>query len=213
MPGDWTAQRVEAGIDELRRCIEEVKSLVPGDTYNAPAVHNVNLSIRKTIQKVFGQGSVEYNEYKDYRIDDFPPVYESRTDLVKDKLKRRDFPEKKDKAVAMLEGLISSLEQQPMDLEADQYTGRVFIVHGRDAEAKKQVRTFLEQAKLEPVILDEQANKGQTVIEKFEGNADVDFAVVLLTPDDKGSLADSPGKATKPRPATERDLRARILRW
>ena len=50
------------------------------------------------------------------------------------------------------------------------------------------------------MILDEQANKGQTVIEKFEGNADVDFAVVLLTPDDKGSLADSPGEPTKTRP-------------
>ena len=77
-------------------------------------------------------------------------------------------------------------------------TGRVFVVHGRDVGAKDRVRTFLNQLNLEPVILDEQPSGGQTVIEKFEGNTDVDFAVVLLTPDDTGNLAGSSGEP-KPR--------------
>ena len=34
----------------------------------------------------------------------------------------------------------------------------------------------------------EQANKGRTVIEKFEQHSDVGFAVVLMTPDDIGCL-------------------------
>ncbi len=70
-------------------------------------------------------------------------------------------------------------------------TGRVFVVHGRDDKAKLEVRGFLEQLDLDPVILDEQPSGGQTVIEKFEEHTDVDFAVVLLTPDDRGKLAGS----------------------
>jgi predicted nucleotide-binding protein len=34
----------------------------------------------------------------------------------------------------------------------------------------------------------EQANQSRTVIEKIEAHSDVGFAVVLLTPDDEGSL-------------------------
>ena len=36
------------------------------------------------------------------------------------------------------------------------------------------------------MILHEQPNQGRTIIEKFEAHADVDFAIVLLTPDDVG---------------------------
>lgn len=37
---------------------------------------------------------------------------------------------------------------------------------------------------LEPVILADQVNAGKTIIEKFERNVDVGYAVVLLSPDD-----------------------------
>ena len=65
---------------------------------------------------------------------------------------------------------------------------KVFVIHGRDEGAKQTVARFLETLDLEPVILHEQANLGRTIIEKFEDHADVGFAVVLLTPDDVGSL-------------------------
>jgi predicted nucleotide-binding protein len=42
---------------------------------------------------------------------------------------------------------------------------------------------------LEPVILHEQPNGGRTIIEKFLDHADVGFALVLLSGDDKGGLA------------------------
>lgn len=64
----------------------------------------------------------------------------------------------------------------------------VFIVHGRDEGAKNAAARFLEKLDLQPVILDEQANRGQTIIEKFESHSDVGFAIVLLTPDDEGAL-------------------------
>lgn len=65
---------------------------------------------------------------------------------------------------------------------------RVFVVHGRDEEAKAIVARFLENCNLIPIILHEQADRGRTIIEKFEQEADVHFAVVLLTPDDRGGI-------------------------
>ena len=61
---------------------------------------------------------------------------------------------------------------------------RVFIVHGHDNEAKALAARCVERLGLQPIILHEQANRGRTVIEKFEDYADVKFAIVLLTPDD-----------------------------
>ena len=62
----------------------------------------------------------------------------------------------------------------------------VFVVHGHDQEVKETVARFLKNLGLEPIILHEQANKGRTIIEKFEAHSNVAFAVVLLTPDDMG---------------------------
>jgi predicted nucleotide-binding protein len=65
-------------------------------------------------------------------------------------------------------------------------TRKVFVVHGHDEAAREAVARFLEQTNFEPIILHEQANKGQTIIEKIEEHGDVGFAVVLLTADDLG---------------------------
>lgn len=63
----------------------------------------------------------------------------------------------------------------------------VFIVHGHDEGAKHNVARFLEQLGVTPVILQEQINRGMTVIEKFEDFASrAGFAVVIMTPDDHG---------------------------
>lgn len=67
-------------------------------------------------------------------------------------------------------------------------SNRVFVVHGRDNEKKESCARTLERMGLEAVILHEQANKGKTIIEKFEEYSDVGFAVVLMTPDDVGGL-------------------------
>ena len=54
------------------------------------------------------------------------------------------------------------------------------------------VARFIAQLSLEPIILHEKPNEGNTLIEKFEKHSqDIGFAVVLLTPDDQGGVADS----------------------
>ena len=76
---------------------------------------------------------------------------------------------------------------------------KVFIVHGHDNEAKETTARFIERLGLQPVILHEQANAGRTIIEKFESYSDdIAFAVVLLTPDDIGTVA-SDASNLKPR--------------
>ena len=64
---------------------------------------------------------------------------------------------------------------------------KVFIVHGRDNEAKQEVSRFIETLGLEAIILHEQANAGMTIIEKIEHYSnDADFALVLYTACDHG---------------------------
>ena len=64
---------------------------------------------------------------------------------------------------------------------------KVFIVHGHDSALLNDVARFISSCDLEPVILDEQPSKGQTIIEKIESNTDVNFAIVLYTPCDIGN--------------------------
>lgn len=77
----------------------------------------------------------------------------------------------------------------------------VFLVHGHDEGAKHGVARFLEQLGIVPVILQEQINRGMTVIEKFEDFARrAGFAVVLMTPDDQGhAVTKEQEKSFRPR--------------
>ncbi len=65
-------------------------------------------------------------------------------------------------------------------------SSNVFVVHGHDEGMKSSVARFLEKLGLHPIILHEQPNAGKTIIEKFETNANVSFAIVLMSPDDEG---------------------------
>jgi predicted nucleotide-binding protein len=73
----------------------------------------------------------------------------------------------------------------------------IFIVHGRDEGAKLAVHGFLRDVtNLDPVILHNEASRGQTVIEKFEAvGKTAGFAIVLLTADDVGHAKDDPDEA------------------
>ena len=67
----------------------------------------------------------------------------------------------------------------------------VFIVHGHDEAAKLAMADFVKTFDLSPIILDEKANEGQTIIEKFEAHAgEAGYAIILLTPDDVGAAKD-----------------------
>jgi len=64
---------------------------------------------------------------------------------------------------------------------------KIFIVHGRDNEAKQEVSRYIESLGIGVIILHEQASSGMTIIEKIEHYSnEVDFALVLYTACDLG---------------------------
>jgi predicted nucleotide-binding protein len=82
---------------------------------------------------------------------------------------------------------------------SDRSNRKVFIVHGHDHALKSDLEVFCRSIGLEPVVLHREADEGLTVIEKFEQHADVQYAFVLLTPDDVGYTVSEAKKKEKDR--------------
>jgi predicted nucleotide-binding protein len=98
--------------------------------------------------------------------------------------------------LSRLDGLIELLTTEvqlrgrgTINHEVEVMGHRIFLVHGHDQAALQETARFLERLDQDVVILREQPNQGRTIIEKFEEYADVGFAVILLTPDDRGGTA------------------------
>lgn len=81
---------------------------------------------------------------------------------------------------------------------------KVFIVHGHDHALKSDLEVFCRDLGLDPIVLHRKADEGLTVIEKFEQHSDVQYAFVLLTPDDMGYPVAESRKAEKDRKVASR---------
>ena len=98
-----------------------------------------------------------------------------------------------DSSINSLEEILAQLEipDEPSENPTRTFGDEVFIVHGHDEAAKHAIARFVAKFDIEPTILDEQVNRGQTIIDKFEEHAgEAGFAIVLLTPDDVGKSKD-----------------------
>lgn len=72
---------------------------------------------------------------------------------------------------------------------------KVFVVYGHDTNARTQLEAMLRRWNLEPLILDQLVSSGQTIIEKLEEyTQQVNFGIVLATPDDIGYPKDDETK-------------------
>lgn len=64
---------------------------------------------------------------------------------------------------------------------------KIFVVYGHDMVARTQLEAMLRRWDMEPLILDQLASSGTTIIEKLEEyTKQVQFGIVLATPDDIG---------------------------
>lgn len=88
-------------------------------------------------------------------------------------------------ALEMLDDLKRSSGVSKSDAIESYDNKNVFIIHGHDGELKESVARTLEKFSINPIILSEQENSGQTIIEKFENSSDVGCAIALFTADDK----------------------------
>lgn len=152
-------------------------------------------------------GHSEFQKWKTSTKQDLKRIFGSQSDYPRDfdhsliiRL-HEDSGTNVDRAAALLNSWTEEVEEDWLesarasdDANADDEvvhkSNRVFIIHGHDEAVRETVARFLEKLDFQPIILHEQANKGRTIIEKFEEHADVPFAVVLLTPDDVGKLKD-----------------------
>lgn len=104
----------------------------------------------------------------------------------------KNFDEAKSKFITALENTKSALTEdvygelvhKESENSSPALSNKVFIVHGHDTQLKNDVERFIHEIGLEPIVLHRQADKGNTVIEKFEENSDVGYAFILLTPDE-----------------------------
>lgn len=201
---ELSREAIDRGIEKIRRRIAAIMKLkddrVPWDDGRKNAVE---VNVRETVREIFGSQSPEFRDFEYFSINTGNFIggsdYDYNQIFVNEGIPY---------SIALLEGLISRLEEKREDLPdlakndtANQViqpsgtTRRVFLVHGHDEEAKQSVARFIEKLQLEPVILQEQPNEGRTIIEKFEKNADVEYAIILLTPDDVGYPKDKPNEA------------------
>lgn len=127
---------------------------------------------------VFWRGDEESDHDVFMREDGNPSIAfidSLRLDIQNDELDFADNP-----------GATSTAKNEPAALVIER-SDRVFIVHGHDETLKIKTARFIEKLGLRAVILHEQANQGQTIIEKIEKHTDVGFAIVLYTKDDLGN--------------------------
>jgi predicted nucleotide-binding protein len=101
-----------------------------------------------------------------------------------------NYEKAKEHALELIKEHYSSIENgqklTPTSFEKIVPSKQIFLVHGHDNEMREAVARTLEKLELKPIILDEQSNKGLTIIEKLMTNSKVTFAVILLSPDDRG---------------------------
>ena len=152
--------------------------------------------------RFFDNTSIAEDAYTDF--DDSFPIISSRPRPLSDEL--RWYQNAMSSSINSLESIRDQLELYDEPSETPQstsgskgvsdtpqstYGNEVFIVHGHDDEAKETVARFVENFGIEATILHEQANRGQTIPEKFEEHAsEAGFAIILLTPDDVGASKD-----------------------
>ncbi|TEW56221.1 hypothetical protein E2R68_02280 [Psychromonas sp. RZ22] len=75
---------------------------------------------------------------------------------------------------------------------------KVFIVHGHDEVLRLKVDNFVRRLGLDPIILMDRANGGNTIINKLIKNGDVAYAIILYTPCDEGRKAKAIGALEEP---------------
>ena len=156
------------------------------------------------IRRLFGQGSEHAKEFSGINFQYRPIAFVAGMEHSADY--QRAYERGLQSATAMLKSMIEETESYGLEYDVDGgmahegvRTNKVFIVHGRDEGTREEVARFIERLDKLPVIIAEQASAGSTIIEKVEQNADVGFAIVLLTPDDEGGLKDGDGVRSRAR--------------
>jgi predicted nucleotide-binding protein len=102
-----------------------------------------------------------------------------------------------EKFLSPIEKTMTSTHEATSDSDINR---RVFVVCGQDSEMKQAVTNALAKLRLVPVVICEEPSQGRKIVEHFQEYNDVDFALVLLSPDDSVYVKDEPPTKRKLRP-------------
>ena len=187
--------------DRIRNALNEIPELLRMN-HGSTEFTKWQRNAKNAVIYTFGENARQAHEFQSI------PYHSMLADAAYD---QKAYTRGLKEATAILESMLEEVQEYwPDDVQASTelnhsepnkpvISNRVFVVHGRDEEAKQAMARFLETIGLEPVILQEQPSKGNTIIEKFEEHAQsAGFAVALCTPDDIGGLAEDPDNL-KPR--------------
>lgn len=202
----FTAEDFKDAIRKIARRIGELQTFDTNsitERFDAQ-VEALERKINDTLADIYGRNSAEYREYSISSLDTLPmfiggsdhSLYEIRDSYTKS---IKDTITKLTALKEMFEEKLSDISEQGVKdsirlARTTPGNRKVFIVHGHDELLKETVARYLSRFGLVPIILHEQPNQGRTIIEKLEANIQVDYAVVLLTPDDVGYLANDPSR-------------------
>ena len=184
-------------VELLDRQLKRIPDLMQLQ-HDAPEFNKWERDTKVAITNIFGENSSHIEDFMGIRY----ITYSIPGDPDNDQILQGQHAKGLEKAGGILSSMIDEIKTfWPDDNQTQSVPGiattrrtnanNVFVVHGRDEGAKEAVARFLTKLDLIPTILHEEPNQGRTVIEKFEQNAVVPFAVVLLTPDDVGSLREN----------------------
>ncbi|MFX1442084.1 MAG: TIR domain-containing protein [Promethearchaeota archaeon] len=175
--------KTEKAIILLNNLIEEIKG-TQYDQRNG-VIEKANMVVRK----IFGSDSLNFKDFNNIQYGPVAVTFGDSHHTFTSNWEKYDKKTMISKLSAYTEELRLDLDDNTAEIAKKNYfPNQVFIVHGRDEELKEKIKNTLIKLDLEPIILHEQANKGRIILEKFEDHSNVGYAIVLLTPDDKGSL-------------------------
>lgn len=168
--------------EKLEYLIAEADNLVAHMvTTNVPGFRAWKTEAERFLVKRFGEDSFEHRDF--LKASFKPNIWNSNQELI-GACKNGLIATKLVFGTYLQELEEGEASATPIALQTA--TDRVFVVHGHDGELKQSVARLVEKQGLRAIILSEQANKGKTIIEKFEENSDVSGAICLFTADDFG---------------------------
>lgn len=203
------AEQMKSAVKKIDRRISDLEGFDIDSIRERwdPAIEALEKKVNSTLQETLGHDSIEYDEYSITSLDTLPLIMGGGPDpLHKVHAGYREGIERESLKLKTLRDILQeriddsgeSPATQAVAAKARENTRHVFVVHGHDNGLKETVARYLSQLELKPIVLHEMPNEGKTIIEKFEKHSDVDFAVVLFTPDDVAYPADDSLKS-KPR--------------
>lgn len=200
---------VEQGVPEIApdKAIELVrKQIATGEEVlrcrpiDEDAYSTWNLLTRNYLEKAFGKNSPNVTSITSVgKYGSFPM---GASDTWWDDHRAESLRTQLSKMSGLIELLGTELELQlgsVIGSHVPTHGHKIFLVHGHDELALQETARFLEKLDQEVIVLREQPNQGRTIIEKFEDYADVGFAIVLLTHDDKGGPVKVAAESQQPR--------------